>query len=318
MQSQINQAIGYDEIDIHNIFRVIKEARKMLFAITGMFALVSLVIVLMLPNKYTADLVLAPTDSENGGLSGALSQLDGFASLAGVSLGVGENFDTKIAREIMQSWQFVEDFIEENNLQVKVYAASSWNEEDNRLVIDDDIYDEEGGQWKLEGDNNQLREPTSWELYLQFSDMLTITSDDTSGFITLSVEYYSPHIAKELVDLYFKSINKHMQNRKLNKVNINIDYLQAQIEKTPLTEMHEVFYTIIEEQLKVKMIAEATPEHTFVVVSPSMIAEKKSSPMPLVILFIGTIAGLLISIVVIFLLDFQRQREANAVEISQA
>jgi len=318
VQSHINQDLGYGEIDFNYIFRVIKESRKILFSIIAVFAAISLVIALILPNKYTADLVLAPTELENGGLSDALSQLDGFASLAGVSLGSGEGFDTRIALQIMRSWQFVEDFIEDNNLQVKIYAVSGWDEEENRLVIDGDIYDNESNQWLLEDDNNQLIEPTSWELYQRFLEMLTITSDETSGLITLSVTYYSPHIAKELVDLYFKSINNHMQNRKLDKVNINIEYLQAQIEKTPLTEMHEAFYTIIEEQLKVKMISEATPEHTFVVVSPSMVAEKKSSPMRVVFVLIGAIIGLFFSMLIIFTLDFQRQRKAKTVEISQA
>lgn len=318
MQNHLNQGASYDEIDLNDVFRVIKESRKLLFSITALFAAISLVIALILPNKYTADLVLAPTDSENSGLSGTFNQLGGFASLAGVSLGVGESIDTKIALQIMQSWQFVEDFIEDNNLQVKVYAASGWDEQENRILIDGNYYDEESNQWLLKDANNQLREPTSWELYQHFLGMLTITSDDASGLITLSVDYYSPHIAKELVDLYFKSINKHMQNRKLDKVNINIEYLQAQIEKTSLTEMHEVFYTIIEEQLKIKMISEATPEHTFVVVSPSMVAEKKSSPMHLVFVLTGTIVGLILSILIIFTLDFLRQREAKIVEINQA
>ena len=314
MHSQTDQATSYDEIDLYSIFRVIKESRKILFAVTGLFALITLVIALILPNKYSADLVLAPTDLENGGLSGTLSQLDGFASLAGVSLGVGESFDTKIAREVMQSWQFIEDFIEDNDLQVKVYAVTSWDEDENRLVIDSDIYDEENQQWLLEDDNNQLRGPTSWELYTRFSDMLTIKSDDASGLITLTVEYYSPHVAKELVDLYFKSINKHMQARKLNKVNVNVEYLRkVQIEKTSLTEMHEVFYTIIEEQLKVKMLAEATPEHTFVVVSPSMVAERKSSPQRFALLVIGAVLGLLLSVMFIFFMDFKRQRNQQAV-----
>ena len=88
----LNQGASYDEIDLNDVFRVIKESRKLLFSITAVFAAISLVIALILPNKYTADLVLAPTDSENGGLSGALSQLGGFASLAGVSLGVGESY----------------------------------------------------------------------------------------------------------------------------------------------------------------------------------------------------------------------------------
>ena len=318
MHSQTDQATSYDEIDLYSILRVLKESRKILFAVSALFAIISLVIVMILPNKYSADLVLAPTDLENGGLSGTLSQLDGFASLAGVSLGVGESFDTKIAREVMQSWQFIEDFIEDNDLQVKVYAVTSWDEDENRLVIDSGIYDEEKQQWLLEDDDGQLRGPTSWELYTRFSDMLTIKSDDSSGLITLTVEYYSPHVAKELVDLYFKSINKHMQARKLNKVNVNVEYLQAQIEKTSLTEMHEVFYTIIEEQLKVKMLAEATPEHTFVVVSPSMVAERKSSPQRFALLVVGAVLGLILSVIFIFFMDFKRQRKQQADEVSHA
>ena len=44
-----------------------------------------------MPNQYKATALLAPAQSSGGGLSGALGQLGGLASLAGVSIGGGES-----------------------------------------------------------------------------------------------------------------------------------------------------------------------------------------------------------------------------------
>ena len=43
-----------------------------------------------------------------------------------------------------------------------------------------------------------------------------------------------------------------MQQRQVAKVTNNINYLQNQIKETSIAEMEEVFYTIIEEQMKIK------------------------------------------------------------------
>ena len=61
--------------------------------------------------------------------------------------------------------------------------------------------------------------------------------------------------------MYVAAINEHMQQRQVEKVTNNINYLQVQIDKTSIAEMREVFYTIIEEQTKNKMLAEANPDY---------------------------------------------------------
>ena len=60
--------------------------------------------------------------------------------------------------------------------------------------------------------------------------------------------------------------------------------------------MREVFYTIIEEQIKNKMLAEASPEYAFVTVSPSMVPEEKSQPKRALICILGTLLGGMLSV----------------------
>ena len=80
-----------------------------------------------------------------------------------------------------------------------------------------------------------------------------------------------------------------MRSRKLEQTNNNIEYLEAQIEKTAIAGMKEVFYQIIEEQIKNKMLAEASPEYAFVTVNPAMLPEEKSTPKRAVICVICTV-----------------------------
>ena len=172
-------------------------------------------------------------------------------------------------------------------------------------AIDDDIFDTDTGTWLLKNnETNQLQPPSSWELYERFQEMLSVSEDKDSGLVTVSIEYYSPKIAKEWLDLYLSSINAHMQARQVAKVSNNIDYLEAQIDKTSIAEMREVFYNIIEEQTKNKMVAEASPDYAFVAVSPSMVPEEKSQPNRALICILGTFLGGMIAVLLVLFNHF--------------
>ena len=281
-----------DEIDLKELFLVLWAGKILIVAITALFAIGSVLVALSIPNQYKATAVLAPAQADGGGLSSALGQLGGLASLAGVSIGGGESSESQIAQEIMKSWSFVEGFIADNNLEVEVYAAEGWSKISGELKINGDVYDIDAQAWLLEDDDtDELRPPTSWELFERFDEMLSVSQDTKTGLVSVSIEYYSPQIAKDWLDLYMASINKHMQARQVAKVSRNISYLEAQIAKTSIAEMREVFYTIIEEQTKNKMVAEASPDYAFVAVSSSMVPEQKSKPSRALICILGTIFG---------------------------
>jgi len=298
-----------DEIDLRELFMVLWAGKIKIVAITAVFAVASVVYALSVPNQYKATALLAPAQSGGGGLSGALGQLGGLASLAGVSIGGGEGSEAQIAQEIMKSWNFIEAFIADNDLAVELFAAEGWRKGSNELKINDDVYDSQNKQWLLENESGVVGPPSSWNLFKTFSERLAVSEDKKSGLVSVSIEYYSPQIAKQWLDMYVSAVNAHMQQRKVDKVTNNINYLQAQIEKTSIAEMREVFYTIIEEQTKNKMVAEASPEYAFVAVSPSMVPEEKSQPKRALICILGTLLGGMLSVLLVLAMHYTRKSD---------
>jgi len=299
-----------DEIDLRELFTVLWAGKIKIIAVTAMFAIASVIYALSVPNQYKATALLAPAQSSGGGLSGALGQLGGLASLAGVSIGGGESSEAQIAQEIMKSWNFIESFIADNDLAVEVFAAEGWSKGSNTLKIDNDVYDVEKNEWLIEDDDTgELRPPSSWKLFEKFSEQLAVSEDKKSGLVSVSIEYYSPQIAKQWLDMYVSAVNAHMQKRKVAEVTNNINYLQAQIEKTSIAEMREVFYTIIEEQTKNKMVAEASPEYAFVAVSPSMVPEEKSQPKRALICILGTLLGGMLSVLLVLIMHYTKKSD---------
>ena len=298
-----------DEIDLRELFTVLWAGKVMIVAITVVFAITAVIYALSVPNQYKATTLLVPSQSDGGGLSGALGQLGGLASLAGVSIGGGESGESQVAQKIMKSWSFVEHFIVDNDLAVEVYAAKGWNKASGELRIDQDIYDTETKTWLISDSSGLAGPPSSWMLFKSFSKRLAVSEDKKTGLISVSIEYYSPHIAKRWLDLYISSINKHMQERQMEKVSRNIQYLENQIEKTEIAEMQEVFYTIIEEQLKSKMLVEASPNYVFTEVSPSMIPEEKSQPKRALICILGVMLGGMLSVLLVLVLHYARKSD---------
>ena len=194
----------YDEIDLRELFGVLWAGKTKVIAITAVFAIASVIHALSVPNQYKATELLAPAQQDSGGISRALGQLGGLASLAGVSIGGGGSTETQVAQEIMKSWSFIEGFIEDNNLAVGLSAAEGWDIESNELKINHNVYDVDSNRWLVQ-------KPTSWALFNSFSSRVSLRPHGNSGLLSISIEHYSPYVAKEWLDLYVAAINKHMQ-----------------------------------------------------------------------------------------------------------
>ena len=286
-----------DEIDLRELFSVLWAGKILIVAITAVFALVSVGYALSLANQYKASAVVSPAQSGGSSLGAMAGQLGGLASLAGINIGSGESNETQEAMEIMQSWGFMEAFIQTHDLQVPIYAAIGWDKGSNSLKLNSDLYDATSERWLIEdNESGENRAPSSWELYEEFRERVAVSQDKKSGLINISVEYYSPQIAKQWVDLFIITINDYMRARKLEQVNRNIEYLTAQIDKTAIADMREVFYQLVEEQTKSKMLAEASPEYAFVTVSRAMVPEQKSQPKRALVCILGALLGGMLSV----------------------
>lgn len=289
-----------EKIDLFEIFEVFWKEKFKIILITAIFAICSVYYSLSLTDQYKSTAILAPA---SGGVSDSISRLGGLASFAGIPIGeTSSGNEAKLAKEIMQSWNFIEKFIEKHDLGPMLIAVESWNDQTLDLIYDQDIYDPIAKSWST---GSEL--PSSWDLYESFTGILTVEDDKASGLTKVSIEYLSPIVAKNWIDLYVTSINEFMQLRKIEMISKNIEYLEAQISNTTKPEMKEVFFTIISEQIKEQMMAEATPDYAFVTVSPSMVPEKKSQPNRAMICILGTIIGGIFSVFLVLIMHYGRK-----------
>lgn len=292
-----------DEIDLKELWNAIWTGKWLIVGITSVFAVASVLYALSLPNEYKSTVLLAPASSSSSSSLGKLAgQFGGLASLAGINLGGGGAEDKSIiAMEIVKTWGFLESFIKDNQIEVEVFAAEGWTRTSNQLVIDPDLYDVVNKKWvrNFNPSKGQKIEPSSWELFEKVKNRINISQDKTSGLISLSVEYYSPEIAKQWTDKLVKAINTHVQKQDREEATKSIDYLNEKINETNIADMQSVFYQLIEEQTKTLMLAEVSEEYVFKTLSPAKVAEEKSKPKRALIAILGFLMGGLLSVLVV-------------------
>tara|TARA_B100000686_G_C16793798_1_gene980743 strand:- start:791 stop:1726 length:936 start_codon:yes stop_codon:yes gene_type:complete len=289
-----------DEIDLRKLFTAFLNKKILIVSLTSFFAISAIIISLLIPNQYQSFTVVAPINNSAQQIGGSISTsaLGGLASLAGIDLPNEGVSEAKIAIQVMQSWGFIEQFIKRNNLEKYLVAVVGWDSKNDELIYDDGIFDSNKNIW-IES------KPSSWALYKAFRNRLSVEEDLKTGMTTISFKYFSPTISKDMIQLLIQDINNFMKERKLETVDRSIIYLQEQINKTIIKDMENIFYQIIAEQTKSKMLAEATPEYTFVTISKPMVPQEKSEPTRSLIVIISTIIGFLFSLVTAIILSLR-------------
>ncbi len=209
--------------------------------------------------------------------------------------------------EIVKTWGFLEIFIIDNDIQVEVFAAEGWSRSTNKLVIDTELYDVINKKWVREFDTSkgQKAEPSSWELFEEFKERVNVSQNKTSGLISLSVEYYSPTIAKQWTDKLVKAINSHIQKQDREEAIKSIAYLNDKIKETNIAGMQTVFYQLIEEQTKTLMLAEVSDEYVFKTLSPAKVAEENAKPKRELITILGFMLGGMLAVIIVLIRHFR-------------
>ena len=208
-----------------------------------------------------------------------------------------------MAMELVGSWDFLHNFITENSLEIEVFAARGWNRATDQLIIDADLYDVSTGKWvrDFDPDKGETAHPSSWELYEELRERISVNQNASTGLITISVEYYSPSIAKDWAEMLVEAVNSHLRVRDRDEASKSIEYLKKQIDQTSLAEMKIVFYQLVEEQTKNLMLTEVSDEYVFSTLSPARIPEQKSWLNRALICIGGTVLGFILALFIAFL-----------------
>ena len=283
-----------DEIDLRQLIGILWFERWLIASVVGFAAIVALIVSLFLTEVFRAEITLAPADVDQGS-TGLMNQLGGAAAFLGVNVGssAGDNISTALA--ILQSRQFIIQFIEKNDLLVSIFA-SHWDSEAREANVDQNKFDLKTGEWLLPNGK-----PTLQDAYREFSEILNVPGPDrTSGIVTISLDWHNPIESAEWLNQLISLLNMELKLRDVSEANNAIDYLKKQMESTPLVEMQQVFSQLIESQTRIAMLADVRDEYVFRVIDPALTPEKKYFPSITYFVFFGAFVGLLMSFIIIF------------------
>lgn len=280
-------------IDLKEVWGAIWGGKLSVVLITLCFAVGALVYSFRLPNLYSSEVSLAPVSKESkSGFAGLASQFSGIAGLAGINIGGSGMDKTALALEILQSRVFITKFIRKYQLEIPLMAAERWDHDDQVWVVDKDVYDENSNEWTRVRGAGKSSAPSDLELFKVFKrDVLLVKSDDKSGMVKVSISLMSPLEAKRWLSLIVADLNSYVQEQDTNEAERAIGYLKEQLEKTNVAEMQQVFFKLIEQQMRTVMLAEVREEYVFKTIDPAVVPEASNKPNRLLIFVAAIMLG---------------------------
>ena len=298
-----------DEIDLKELFVVLWSGKWLISVVTGLAAAISVVVALSLPNIYTASALLAPAESSNGGLPSIMKQYGGLASLAGVSLpGSEEGSRAQLGIQLMKSRAFIGDFVERRNILPVLMAAESWDAGSGEIVFDANDFDTVTATWIREADPPKKPQPSLLEAHEEFMGILGVSQDKQTGYVTVSVDHYSPVVAAQWVSWLIEDVNAAVKSQDVAEAEKSIEYLKQQVANTSLADLQAMFFELIQSQTETVMLAEVRLEYVFKIIDPAVIPEKKSKPARALICILGTLLGLMSGISLALISHFVREK----------
>ena len=241
---------------------------------------------LTLPNMYRAEVLLASSESKSQNTSAAST---GLAVLAGVSL---QSADTKtlIAIETLKSRKFISEFLIRHEALPALMAPISWNSEEDILEV---------GEY-----HGSIQEATKRFMDIFYVGKLSLRTP----FVLMTISHISPTQGRDWLEAMVKDLNQILSERDLAEVENSIKYLQEQINKTNVSDLQQLFYSMIEAQTGKAMLAEVRPEYVFRVIDPAIAPELKYSPYRALITFQSVVYSLVAIIVLCVLLYLNNQK----------
>lgn len=286
-----------NEIDLAELFSIIWNKKLFISIFTSIAALISVLYALYLPNIYTSSSLLAPTTEDNS-LSSQLGSFSGLAGLAGVSLPAGNISNSQIAVKRIESFEFFSKYFLPNIKLEDLMAVDEWDAKNNTVVYDDSEFNSTSNEWS--------RKPSDQKAYKEYKRALSISQEELTGLVYLSMKHKSPVVAQNWVDTIIYNINECMREIDKQDAQNSIDFLNESLKNTNSQSIKVVFAKLMESQMQTLMLASSNEAYVFKTINSPIIPEDKSSPSRALICILGTLLGGILSILIVLFRNFRQ------------
>lgn len=275
------QATESERVDLHAILAHLWVKRWWIIGTVLVFTVAGLAAGFLMTPRYQATAVLVPASPEKGGggLLGAIGQLGGLASIAGIGLGSGDAA-TQEAVAVLESRQFTESFITAHGLLPVLYS---------------DRWDPATRQFR----GKQSDWPTLADGFRLFdTSVRTLSRNKETGLVTLGIEWTDPKLAALWANSLVERLNAEMRRRAIERSASSLVYLEKELGETQTVETREAISRLVEAQINQRMLANVTIDYAFRFADRALPpdADDPSWPPRIPLVILGVVLGLVISV----------------------
>ena len=292
-QNSVNSNV--DEIDLAKVFKILLRDKLTIISSTTFFAIAAVIFSLYLPNIYESEALLSPVGSESGS-NQSMNNIGGLASLAGINLSSQSGGNATKALKKIRTLSFFKESILPNIFLPDLMAMKSWNEDTNTIFYDEKVFNLETQTW--------IAEPSPQESFKDFEDILRVSQDFDTGFVTIAVKHKSPHVAQEWTNLIVNQVNEFFRVNDKREAQAAMDFLNAQMALTSYTEIKKVIAELLQKKMQQLTLIEANEFYVFSYLDPPMVMEEKIEPNRPSICILGTILGFMLGIFIVLIREF--------------
>ena len=255
-------------IDVYDVLSMVWRKKLIVTLIVTAFSILSVLYALSLQNQYTSSALVAISSNK-----------------------------IDLAIETLKSKDFFRHLLNNYNFLLRdIYASKSYDMRNNKIIYDDRIYDENNDSWVRKAKFPLSAQPSYIESHEHFLEKnLRISNDVDTGYITISIEHFSPIFAKNLVDLMISELNNQIRKRDKEEANKAVEYLLEERNNNPVMSVTEAIDSLIESQLRTIMLTEIRDDYIIKIIDSAHLPEKKSKPSRAIICIIGFFLGLFVA-----------------------
>ncbi|MBT5909776.1 MAG: hypothetical protein HOH25_08250 [Opitutae bacterium] len=290
-----NPSMEEDKIDLLELIRTLLQSWKLIMGITIISTGLAVTYALFSPEVFEAETLLVPVQEEKSGTSSPLSQFGGLSAMAGVSIPGDSGVEQVVAT--LNSRRFLRLFIEKKNLLT---------------VLFEEMWDDEKQVWLVESSDD---EPTILDAITTFQKgVLSVGEDKKSRLITLSVLWKDPETAAEWANDLVKQLNQQLREQAIQDSRKRIGYLEEELTKTTLKDMHNVLYNLLESEKQKAMLANVNEDFALEVIDPAVAPEVREKPKRKLIVVLGGVGGGFLGVFAVFFLQFLEKLKSSGKE----
>jgi len=309
MQEQYNtQCIEEDEIDLRELWQTILKGKKLIFGVTTVIVLLAFVFVLKQPNIYTSKAVLIPTESEGSSLGG----LGGLAAMAGVSIGGGGSMSPDVAfNSLLGNYEFMRNFVIKNKI-AQHYADPQLDQKYIFAFGFRGIYD----LLHTTKENKEITEDEIYNIVNLVKQNLSISSDKKTSLISVSYSDADREYPPFVINAFLRDASDYLVKNNLDIIESKMEYFEKEMQKVDSYELKKSLSDMISKIVQEKVMTQSKLYYKSDLLAKPYVAyvKDKTKPKRGLILVVSFVTGLILSVFLVFFLEFLRKEKEESSE----